>query len=98
MAGRARSVSRGGGLLLDGGKKEPADETDDGTKGPLMKMPNMGPWLDSGMKIMGPKKPPRNPTMPRMAAPRNPYWTYFMRGGEAPHHEEIGFLDGRRGP
>ena len=36
-----------------------------------MKIPNNGPWLAPGAKIIGPKKPAQNPIEPSRSAPRN---------------------------
>lgn len=35
-----------------------------------MNIPSSGPWFASGVKTIGPTKPPKNPTVPRMRAQR----------------------------
>ena len=40
-------------------------------KGPVMKMPNSGPWLACGVKMIGPKNPAEKPMPPKRTAPIN---------------------------
>jgi hypothetical protein len=40
-------------------------------RGPVMKIPSIGPWLASGVTIIGPTKPTRKPITPVIQAPRH---------------------------